>query len=217
MRTRPSAPKQDHGRDVIRRLGLALLVAVAALARPSQADFTHRDDPYFGPRSIVRDDRTGLEWLHMGLSTLTPAQQADLEAGSGHWSRFRLATESELETLLRDAGLLPLSACSGLSSLCAMRYSRNVVDAVKITGFQSILGATHTVLSGELVETNGRLSNGSSFYVAANVNSVSYGCSLGCFVFNDCDPNASSPHPGNWIIRTSSALLPGDHPGRRWR
>ena len=181
-------------------LGVALLVT-AILPRAGEAAFSRHDDTFFGPRSIVRDDRSGIEWLHMGLSTLTPAEQSDLEAGVGHWSRFRLASERELETLLRNAGLLPLSACAQLSSVCALRFGDHVVDAVKITGFQAILGATHSVLSTKLLETNGRLSDGSSFYVAASVRSVSYGRSLGCFVFNDCDADASSPNPGNWIIR----------------
>ena len=69
--------------DVLLVTGLLWLGACSY----AQAAFINVDDPDFGVGSVVLDQNTGLEWLRMEHTTLSPEQLAMLDTGSGVWSR----------------------------------------------------------------------------------------------------------------------------------
>jgi hypothetical protein len=169
---------------------LALLCALSA-AQFTHAQITSRDWKLAGDNNLTFDASTGLEWLDLTLTynkTVT-ATLPDLNVG-GLFEGFRLATVTEVQTLINNAGV-PTETFTG---------------TIPATGSEL---ANADILTGLLGETVGAQFGSSYFGSRGHLNDNGEDRVVGYYrigsttLFNDYfEDSPSWPGAGVWLVRS---------------
>lgn len=87
---------------------LLLIIVILTRATKASATLISLVDPQFGNGSFTMDTATGLQWLDLSLTLNKSMNYINANSGTGGtYNGLRYATQSELETLIADAGIYP--------------------------------------------------------------------------------------------------------------
>ena len=132
---------------------LGCLFLITSFSTHSFAALEVKDDPDWGPASIVYDTSTGLEWLTITFSVNRSYNDVSSQFGAGgDFEGFRHATIEEVLALISEAGITTINEyvsdptitaiCQNFAQLVAPRIFHNGNPAaLGITGTQFVSGS----------------------------------------------------------------------------
>ena len=171
---------------------LGCLLLITSFSTHSFAAFEDKDDPYYGPASIIYDPSTGLEWLKLTFSVNRTYNDVSTQFGTGgDFEGFRHATIEEVLGFISEAGITIID--TGVSDPNIVTIYQNfaelVAPTILYTGYPAAFGVTGTQFGLE--------SRGAVLIYGYPLGSVCYIAQVGSF----CPDTDTFPQLGHWLVR----------------